>query len=424
MLAFIRRFAQRLLTMVGGEAIQSALHFGVNIGLLRVLSTHDYGVFALVMIIGGISLTYVRALAAMPAIIWIGRGRDRAAAAAYNATFGSAALVLAAAIAVIVGLILYGWLGTDAIAGSAFVGLWSLRSYLRAAVFARGKVVPAVVGDLVFTTTGAVLLTALLWVGVGNQLQSALALLALANGLSIAVMAIVSPRLIQFSLRRSVWRRYYNLGRQLVWSAVGVTAINLQGQGMALVVAVIAGPTAYAPIAAVLVMFTPVRLVDAAAANMMQPDLAYHVARHEFGLVWRQAGICALIIGCGCLLYGSAVMLILPRYDLAVFNGSSTRVILLLVWALYAVAELRVMPKIILEIVGSLRAIAIISGISAGVGMVVVAGILRIATPEWSLLGAVVSESMALAGFCLALRSGIGGNHWKGSVGRSKWVMS
>ena len=422
MISFIRLFAKRLVTMVGGEAMQSALHFGVNICLLRTLSAHDYGVFALVMVIGGLSLTYVRALVAMPASIWIGLSRDRGAANAYQATFGSAALLLVSAISVIVAFILYGWLGTSPLAGSAFVGLWSLRSYLRTAVFARGKVKPAVTGDMVFTISGAMLMTALLWSGVGDQLQASLGSLALANGLSIAVMLIAPQCSIRLSLRRSVWRRYLRLWRQLVWSGVGVTAINLQGQGMALVVAVLAGPAAYAPIAAMLVMFSPVRLVDGAVANMIQPDLAYHAARGEYDAVWRQAGICTLIMGCGSILYGTAVMVILPRYDLRVFEGTSMRVILSLVWALYAASELRVMPRIILEVAGSLRAIAIISGISAVVGMTIVAAVLAVAAPEWSLVGAVVSEVMALVGFCLTLTSSMGAHLWKGPIGRRKWL--
>jgi O-antigen/teichoic acid export membrane protein len=424
MVSFIRRFAKRLVTMVGGEAMQSALHFSLNIVLLRTLAPQEYGVFALVMVLGGLSLTYVRALAAMPASIWIGLSRGRGAASAYDVTFGSVALVLAAVIALIVAYILHSWLGADALAGSAFVGLWSLRSYLRTAIFARGKVIPAVVGDTVFTLVGAVLTAALVWVGAGNELQSSFALLALANGLGIVAMLITSRRSIRISLRRSVLRRYTNLWRQLGWSAVSVTAINFQGQGLALVVAVMAGPAIYAPIAAMLVMFTPLRLVDTAVANMMQPDLAYHAARQEHATVWRQAGVWTLILGCGSILYGTVMMLVLPQLNMRVFEGTSTRVMVSLVWAIYAAAELRVMPKIILEVVGSLRTIALISGVSAMVGMTIVAALLVVAAPEWSLVGAVVSEVMALLGFWFALSSRMSAHPWKGRVGQRKWKAS
>ena len=52
--------------MVGGEAMQSGLSFALNVALLHVLPAKQYGVFALIMVIGGIGLTYIRALTAMP----------------------------------------------------------------------------------------------------------------------------------------------------------------------------------------------------------------------------------------------------------------------------------------------------------------------------------------------------------------------
>jgi O-antigen/teichoic acid export membrane protein len=424
MLSFVRRFGKRLVVMVGGEAMQSALHFGVNIGLLRTLSAHEYGVFALVMVMGGLSLTYIRALAAMPANIWIGLSRGRGAANAYDVTFGSVALVLAATISLIVGCILYSWLGADALAGSAFVGLWALRSYLRISIFARDELRPAAVGDAVFTLVGTISIAALLWSGVGNPLQGSFALLTLANGLGILATLIASRRSIRFSLRRSVLRRYTKLWRQLGWSAVSVTTINLQGQGLALVVAVVAGPAAYAPIAAMLVLFTPLRLVDTSVANMIQPDIAYHAARRERATVWRQAGIWTLILGCGSLLYGSAILIVVPMYDMRVFEGTSIRLIGAFVWAIYAASELRVMPRIILEVVGQLRTIALISGVSAVTGMTIVAAILAVAAPQWSLLGALVSEVMALVGFWLALTVSLGIHSPKGPFGQRTWRAS
>jgi hypothetical protein len=171
-------------------------------------------------------------------------------------------------------------------------------------------------------------------------------------------------------------------------------------------------------------LFTPLRLLDSSVANMLQPDIAYHAARQERAAVWRQAGIWTLILGCGSLLYGSAISIVVPMYDMRVFEGTSIRLIGAFVWAIYAASELRVMPRIILEVVGQLRTIALISGVSAVTGMTIVAAILAVAAPQWSLLGALVSEVMALVGFWLALTVSLGIHSPKEPFGQRTWRAS
>ncbi len=76
----VRRTIARLVVMIGGEAMQSAFHLGINLALLHQVSAHDYGIFALVMVIGGLGLTYVRSLTGLPASICISQSRSAAAA--------------------------------------------------------------------------------------------------------------------------------------------------------------------------------------------------------------------------------------------------------------------------------------------------------------------------------------------------------
>src|SRR5437870_5294486 len=50
------------LLSLGGETLQSGFHFVLNLGLIWALPAYEYGVFAIVFILGGISLTYGNAL--------------------------------------------------------------------------------------------------------------------------------------------------------------------------------------------------------------------------------------------------------------------------------------------------------------------------------------------------------------------------
>jgi O-antigen/teichoic acid export membrane protein len=399
MVAFARRFGKRLAIMVGGEAMQSGLHFLFNLWLLRRLPAAEYGVFALVMIMGGVALIYIRALAAMPASVRIGRSRGRGAASVHEVTFGTAATLIAALIALIVGLILRGGLHAGGIAGGAFVGAWALRGHVRTAVFARGDPTPVAIGDATFGCIGVAGFAGLVMFGGGPPRTAVFLLLAGANVLGIAALLIAARRRPRLSLRRTVRRRYTALWRQLAWSGGGVTLTNLQGQGVVLVVSAMAGPAAYAPIAAILVMFTPLRIIAAAIANMMQPDLSPHVARGERAVVWRQAVIWTLILACGSLIYGAAVLAGLPFLRAKAFAATSLPVLGALAWATATASMGYVMPRIVLEATGSLRGLALVTGISGVIGMMSVAAILTVAPSAWSLLGMLASEMCVLVGF-------------------------
>jgi O-antigen/teichoic acid export membrane protein len=385
--------------------MQSGLHFGLNIALLRVLSPHDYGVFAIVMVIGGLGLTYIRALTAMPAAIRIGRSRSRGAADAYDVTFGSFAFVLSVLIGLSVAGVLRLWLDADAVAGGLFVGLWSLRSHLRTAIFARGRATEVAVGDMAFTLSGAAMAAALLLLlPGGNRLQGAFTLLALANGLGIAVMLAAGRRKLRISLRASIRRRYGSMWRQLGWSGLSVTTANLQGQGMALLVAAIAGPAAYAPIAAAIVLFVPLRLVGTAVVNMMQPVVAAHLARGESAVVWRLALTWTAVVAGGCLLYGSSMMIALPLLRARVFDGTPLYVIGGFAWAVSNTTMSYVMPRITLEVFSAFRVITGITAAAAVIGMAIAAMLLEITIPAWSMLGLLISELIVLAGSWVAMR--------------------
>src|ERR1043166_7442974 len=87
---------------LGGEALQSGFHFLLNLLLLRELTAYDFGVFAIVFILGGISIMYGNALVSIPANIRIARLRSPRAVAFLDVAIGSVALAICLAVAVIV----------------------------------------------------------------------------------------------------------------------------------------------------------------------------------------------------------------------------------------------------------------------------------------------------------------------------------
>src|ERR1700674_915193 len=274
------------LLSLGGEGLQSGFHFVLGLLLIRLLTPYDYGVFAIVFILGGISLTYGNALVSIPASIHIARLKSRRAANFHDVVFGSAALALCAAAVVIVavGLWLTIRIPGEACAGGLFAGLWTLRNHIRNTMFARRAMSAAVLADFSYVAAGSVLVAGLFRFDPALlQATTVLVALAAANAVGIVVALTALRRKVRVSFARSVRRRYREVWPDIAWSLVWVTTWNIQGQGLMFLVAAIVGPAAYAPVAAGLVLFGPLRTAVGALVNVVRPDFASGLAeqRHD-----------------------------------------------------------------------------------------------------------------------------------------------
>lgn len=185
----LRQIVLRLIVMVGGEAMQSAFHLGLNLALLYSVPARDYGVFALVMVVGGLGLTYIRALTALPASIAIARSRRADAAGAHEVSFGSAAMLLSILLGLAVTGVLSVWLDEGALFGGAFIGLWAMRAHVRTVFFARNRQLLVSMSDLAFTLSGAAGTAWVIWDGT-HILQHTFSVMMAANALGIAVMLV------------------------------------------------------------------------------------------------------------------------------------------------------------------------------------------------------------------------------------------
>src|ERR1043166_5327987 len=127
-------------------------------------------------------------------------------------------------------------------------------------MFSRKALSGATVSDLSYSATGIALVAALIFTNSGAPLLvPVLVALAAANVVGIAVALRCSGRPVRMSLRRGVRARYAAIWSEIMWSLVWVTTWNVQGQAQTFLVAAMVGPAAYAPIAAGLVLFNPLR---------------------------------------------------------------------------------------------------------------------------------------------------------------------
>jgi O-antigen/teichoic acid export membrane protein len=402
----VSRVAGRLGLTLGGEAMQSGLHFALNIVLIHLLPARDYGVFAITMVIGGMGLTYTRSLTAMPACIYIGRSRSKEAARFYEGTFGAAAIVVSGLIALIAVVPLGASAPTSALAGAGFVGLWCGRSHLRTVHFAFGRYRIATLGDLAFAISGGLLAALAVWRG-GNPVTGVFLALAAGNLLGSATMQLLAGEPVRARFDRRARSFYLRLLRRLSWSVSSVTTANLQSQGISLLVVGLTGPAAYAPIAAMLVVFAPLRIAGTALANLIQPEMSKLAANCDVEEIRSLSRRCMLILGIAGLVYGATAMALLPLMKSPSLAGEPIYFIGIFAWLIYLLSLLSVAPRTILEVLMKFRSMASITAAGAVAGMGVIAIVLQFAPASWALAGASLGEAIVLVAAWVAAMRGL-----------------
>jgi D-aspartate ligase len=397
---------RNFLLSLGGEGLQSGFHFILTLILIRVLSAHDFGIFAIAFILGGISLTYGNALVSTPATMPMSRLKSPGAVDFQDVAFGSMALVISAGIAVIVMTGLWFAVGqmAEAIAGGTFTGLWTLRNHVRSVMFARHAMVAATLSDLTYAVSGILFVAiVLLLLPELPQLSGALLALTCANIVAIFVALRVLGGRMRISFRPSIWRRYRTIWSDVVWSLVGTTAWTIQGQGLMFLVAATVGPAAYAPIAIGALLFTPLRPAISALINVFRPGFAANLARRQFyRLRVTMYSIVAFVV-LSCIGVSGAIWLGWPLLDTYIFGGKFANASMPLIVVLSGIAAAIYftynIPLALVQAASEFRPVAVATTFGAIIGLTSVSVLLAVTSVAWSLAGFVAGE--AVCGVCL-----------------------
>jgi O-antigen/teichoic acid export membrane protein len=396
----IKRLGRNFLLSLGGEGLQSGFHFALNLILIRVLSVYDFGLFAIVFVLGGIALSYGNALVSIPATVHMPRLKSPGAVNYQDVVFSSIALVISAGIASIVAAGLWLTVGhaAEALAGGAFIGLWTFRNHVRSVLFARHTVVKATMSDFSYAASGILLVAGLLWIGADfHNVTAVFCVLVIANLAAIVVALRAPGRRPRVSFRRSVWQRYRAIWPDLVWSLIGVTTWNIQGQAMMFLVAAIAGPAAYAPVAAGIVLFSPLRPAISAVVNVFRPDFVSALADGRYRRVTVTLYTVSAIIVLSCLAVGVCIWLGWPLLQAHVFGAKFANASMPLIVTLAGLSALiyktYYVPLTLVQAAGQFKPVAIATTLGGIVGLGTVSILLATASVAWSLAGVVAGEA-------------------------------
>lgn len=389
------------LLSLGGETLQSGFHFILNLFLIWALTPYEYGVFAIVLILGGISLTYGNALVSVPAAVHLPKLRSPGAVDFQDVVFGSFATAISAALAIIIAAGLWLTVGRplEAAIGGALVGLWTLRNHVRVTLFARQAMVLTALSDLSYAAGGGAMIAILFWLRSGAlQVPAVLAVLAAANAIAIMVALIARGAPVRVSFRRSVRARYRAIWSDIVWSLIGVTTWNIQGQAPMFVVAAFAGPAAYAPIAAAIVLFNPLRTALGAFVNVVRPEFATGLALGLHRQVQLTLLSSSAVIALCCLAFDAAVWLGWDVLNAHIYGDKFSNVSMPLIAALAGLSAIIYLsyhvPLSLVQAARGFKTVAVATTLGGVVGLAAVVIVLLFSTVSWSLAGFAAGEAV------------------------------
>lgn len=397
----LTQLGRHFLLSLGGEGLQSGFHFVLNLVLIRLLTAYDYGIFAIAFILGAIALTYGNALVSVPAAVHMPRLKSRGAVDYQDVMFGSIALLLAGVIGLIVATGLWFTTGqvVEALAGGLFVALWTLRNHVRTAMFARRMMPAATLSDLAYSLSGVVFVAAALALHPkGAQVTNVLLALAAANLVAIIVALRGLGARVRVSLRAGIWRRYRMIRSDIAWSVIGTTTWNIQSQALMFLVAAVVGPAAYAPIAAGVVLFSPLRPAINAFINVFRPDFAAALADGRLRRIRVTLYAVTAIIILACVAVGAGLWLIWPMLDTYVFAGKFAGASMPLIVALSGLIAVIYLtynvPLALIQAAGAFKPVALATTFGGLTGFCAVSILLSLTSVAWSLAGLVAGEAV------------------------------
>jgi len=206
----------------------------------------------------------------------------------------------------------------------------------------------------------------------------------------------LARRPIRLSFRTDTRRRYQRIWSNVAWSLFGTATWNVQGQGLMFLVASIAGPAAYAPIAAATVLFNPLRPAVAAFVYVFRPDFVRALVERRSRHLIVVSSVVSVIIVSGCGLVGIAIWLAWPYLDAHIFGnkfaGASMPLILALSGVSATIYLTYTVPLTLVQAAGEFKGVAIATTIGAFVGIASILFLLANFSVAWSLLGSVLGE--------------------------------
>jgi len=391
----------RYLSAVISQGLVSGFHFVLNLLLVKLLAAADFGIFALTFVLAVIASSISNALISTPLCVYApaaGTDKERGRIESLLTTLMLFLLGAGLALGLLVSLGI-GSQGVDLqvlMAALGFVVAYLARQYSRSFGYARFDVIAVLFGDMTYVISGSTLFMLLVLSDTPISVVEVFTVMTVANAIAVLVEIVRLPNAISLLPMRRALRDYLPIWTQSRWALIGAVTTVLVSQAHSLVVSVLKGPAAYAPLAAGFVMFGPVRVVFTTIQNVIKPEMALAVAQHRAGDARRQMLLASAISLAAVIGLTLLTLLFWPQLASWLYNeqyaAEPMREIVLLWAAITMIAAVQNGPFAALQSLRAFQPLAMVTVYGAVVSLLLVSLVLYFAPIHYSILGILAAE--------------------------------
>lgn len=392
-------FSSRYALSVGAQAIMSGFHFGLNIFLVRLITPDNYGIYAYAFVLSLFASAVNNALISTPLTVYTPVVKDEDERHKQEAMFSTLNLMLFVSL-VLMG-VAYGFMSEVArpitLSVTLFVAVYSARQFSRSFGYARLKPLITASGDIAYVIAG-ISFIAIIMLSNDNTLTVSQALLSLAAANMVA-MFIERWRLHGLNRRWLTFANIKNYGHvwtQSRWALIGALTTLFLGQAHSLIVTWADGPKAFAPLAAGMVLFGPVRIALMTWQNMVKPELAVALSENQGEAVKKQIKKTAALMAAAVVALGICLWLAWPQIHHVLYSkqySDQPMGYIVCVWAVITLfAAIYNAPSAALQAMRDFRVLAMASVYGAVISGVLVTVLLYAFNPESTLLAILAAE--------------------------------
>ncbi len=393
----------RYFSALVSQGLVSGFHFVLNLALVTLLTSHDFGLFALVFVLAYTATSVTNALFATPLQVYAPAASSDSEKHQIQSMITTLMSVLIGICLMIGSMSLFGLsqTGLDTqtlLSAMGFVLAYVVRQYSRSYGYARFDVIGVLIGDMTYVMIAGAILSGLFFAQLPIGAHDVFIALTAANAIAVLIeIARLPSSHLSLMWPWKALAAYQNIWLQARWALIGSVTTILVQQAHTAVVVTLKNPESYAPLAAGFILFGPVRVLFQTIQNVVKPEMALAIAEKRAAAARKQMFIVSALSVGGVLLVALTMQVAWPWLNAWLYQkeyaDEPMRLIVSLWAAITLIGAVQNGPYTALQSLRLFQPLAVVTIYGAGLGLALVTACVYWFELSWSLLGVLAAET-------------------------------